>query len=190
MHQHTVIYMQWPFGLGEFSINCYCLWFMLLFRVVEGNKIKGPSVMIIKDHKLLFQFTFVFFIFLLFLCRFEFNVSIGEFSRPTYAVYNENRKRNKTLMAILNNFWGINATFRCQSCAVWKKIGVRYYSIFVPPAWQAGLWPALNSAAGPGWLLARAGLPPLLQSHVSMLWLCAFVAEVFFLFSHCTPQGA
>lgn len=119
--------MRWPFGLGEFSINCYCLWFMLLFRVVEGNKIKGPSVMIIKDHKLLFQFTFVFFIFLLFLCRFEFNVSIGEFSRPTYAVYNENRKRNKTLMAILNNFWGINATFRCQSCAVWKKIGVRYY---------------------------------------------------------------
>ncbi len=42
-----------------------------------------------------------------------------------------------------------------------------------------------------GWLLAGAGLPPLLQSRVSMVyWLCAFVAEVFFLFSHCTPQGA
>ncbi len=42
-----------------------------------------------------------------------------------------------------------------------------------------------------GWLLAGAGLPPLLQSCVSMVyWLCAFVAEVFFLFSHCTPQGA
>ncbi len=49
--------------------------------------------------------------------------------------------------------------------------------------------PALNSAAGPGWLLARAGLPPLLQSRVSMLWLCAFCCwGVFFLFSHCTPK--
>ncbi len=30
-----------------------------------------------------------------------------------------------------------------------------------------------------------AGLPPLLHSRVSVL--CAFCAEVFFLFSHCTP---
>ncbi len=46
-----------------------------------------------------------------------------------------------------------------------------------------------NLGCRTGWLLAGAGLPPLLQSRVSMLWLCAFVAEVFFLFSHCTPQG-
>ncbi len=56
---------------------------------------------------------------------------------------------------------------------------------FEPPAWQAGLGPALNSAAGPGWLFARAGLLPLLQSRVSMfVIMCFFVAEVFFSCSH------
>ncbi len=100
------------FGLGEFhsskpqiSSNSYCCGLCGYLELSRAIQIKGPSFTIIKDQKLLFQFTFCFFfIFLQFLCRFEFNVSIGEFSRPTYAVYNENRKRNKTLMDILNNF--------------------------------------------------------------------------------------
>ncbi len=47
----------------------------------------------------------------------------------------------------------------------------------------------LNLSAQYGWLPAGAGSLPLLQSHVSMVYVL-FVAEVFFLFSHCTPQGA
>ncbi len=36
---------------------------------------------------------------------------------------------------------------------------------------------------------AGAGFLPLWQSRVSMVYVL-FVAEMFFLFSHCTPQGA
>ncbi len=61
---------------------------------------------------------------------------------------------------------------------------------FEPPAWQAGLWLAPGNGCMSGWLIARAGLLPLLQSRVSMVYYVLFVAEVFFLFSHCTPQGA
>ncbi len=41
-------------------------------------------------NQLLFQFTFVFFVCLL--CRFEFNLSIGDFSKCTY------REKNKTFV--------------------------------------------------------------------------------------------
>ncbi len=46
-----------------------------------------------------------------------------------------------------------------------------------------------ENGCGTGWLPAGAGLLPLWQSRVSMVYVL-FVAEVFFLFSLCTPQGA
>ncbi len=62
-----------------------------------------------------------------------------------------------------------------------------------PSLWTTSLTSGSVSSAGNGcgtrWLLAGAGLLPLLQSRVSMVYVL-FVAEVFFLFSHCTPQGA
>ncbi len=61
---------------------------------------------------------------------------------------------------------------------------------FEPPAWQAGLWPAPEK-----WLRDRlAACWSWITSPVAMscvYGVCAFVvAKVFFLFSHCTPQGA
>ncbi len=60
---------------------------------------------------------------------------------------------------------------------------------FEPPACQAGLTSAGLVAAGPdGCLLGRIHFP---CGYVVCLWcMCFCVAEVFFLFSHCTPQGA
>ncbi len=60
---------------------------------------------------------------------------------------------------------------------------------FEPPACQAGLTSAGLVAAGPdGCLLGRINFP---CGYVVCLWcMCFCVAEVFFLFSHCTPQGA
>ncbi len=48
---------------------------------------------------------------------------------------------------------------------------------------------AAGLAAGPDGCLPELDYPPLLQSRVSMVYYVLF-AEVFFLFSHCTPQGA
>ncbi len=45
---------------------------------------------------------------------------------------------------------------------------------FEPPAWQAGLWPAPGNGCRSGWLLAGAGLLPLLQSRVVYGVLCGF----------------
>ncbi len=61
--------------------------------------------------------------------------------------------------------------------------------LFEPPACQAGLTSAGLVAAGPdGCLLGRIHFP---CGYVVCLWcMCFCVAEVFFLFSHCTPQGA
>ncbi len=60
---------------------------------------------------------------------------------------------------------------------------------FEPPACQAGLTSAGLVAAGPdGCLLGRMHFP---CGYVVCLWcMCFCVAEVFFLFLHCTPQGA
>ncbi len=60
---------------------------------------------------------------------------------------------------------------------------------FDPPACQAGLTSAGSVAAGSdGCLLGRIHFP---CGYVVCLWcMCFCVAEVFFLFSHCTPQGA
>ncbi len=62
-----------------------------------------------------------------------------------------------------------------------------------PSLWTASLTSgsvaSTENGCGTGWLPAGAGLLPLLQSRVSMVYVL-FVAEVFFLFSHCTPQGA
>ncbi len=60
---------------------------------------------------------------------------------------------------------------------------------FEPPACQAGLTSAGLVAAGPdGCLLGRIHFP---CGYVVCLWcMCFCVAEVFFLFSHCSPQGA
>ncbi len=54
---------------------------------------------------------------------------------------------------------------------------------------QAGLTSAGSVAAGSdGCLLSRIHFP---CGYVVCLWcMCFCVAEVFFLFSHCTPQGA
>ncbi len=61
-----------------------------------------------------------------------------------------------------------------------------------PSLWTASLTSGSVTGAGngcrTGWLLAGAGLLSLLQSRVSMVYV--LVAEVFFLFSHCTPKGA
>ncbi len=60
-----------------------------------------------------------------------------------------------------------------------------------PSLWTAsltsGLWPAPEMAAGTGWLLAGTDFFPVAKSCV---YGYVLVAEVFFLFSHCTPQGA
>ncbi len=55
-----------------------------------------------------------------------------------------------------------------------------------PPARRAGLWPAPRTAAGPDGCLLELDYFPVAKC---VYGLCAF-AEVFFLFSHCTPQGA
>ncbi len=55
-----------------------------------------------------------------------------------------------------------------------------------PPAWQAGLTSAGIVAAGPD-----GCLPELVFVAKSCVHgVCAFVLRCFFLFSHCTPQGA
>ncbi len=55
-----------------------------------------------------------------------------------------------------------------------------------PPARRADLWPAPRTAAGPDGCLLELDYFPVAKC---VYGLCAF-AEVFFLFSHCTPQGA
>ncbi len=53
---------------------------------------------------------------------------------------------------------------------------------------RAGLTSAGLEAAGPdGCLLGRIHFP---CGYVCLWFMCFCVAEVFFLFSHCTPQGA
>ncbi len=56
---------------------------------------------------------------------------------------------------------------------------------FDPLAWSSGSDQRRISGCGIRWLLAGPDSLPLWLCRV-----CAFVAEVFFLFSHCTPQGA
>ncbi len=50
---------------------------------------------------------------------------------------------------------------------------------FEPPAWQAGLWLAPGNGCRSGWLLARAGLLPLLQSRVSMVYYVLLLLRCF-----------
>ncbi len=50
---------------------------------------------------------------------------------------------------------------------------------FEPPAWQAGLWLAPGNGCMSGWLLARAGLLPLLQSRVSMVYYVLLLLRCF-----------
>ncbi len=50
---------------------------------------------------------------------------------------------------------------------------------FEPPAWQAGLWLAPGNGCMSGWLLARAGLLPLLQSCVSMVYYVLLLLRCF-----------
>ncbi len=50
---------------------------------------------------------------------------------------------------------------------------------FEPPAWQAGLWLAPGNGCMSGWLIARAGLLPLLQSHVSMVYYVLLLLRCF-----------
>ncbi len=74
-----------------------------------------------------------------------------------------------------------------------KNTAVRRSCPSPPSLWTASLTSgsvtsAGKSGCGTGWLLAGAGLP-LLQCRVSMVYVL-LCAEVFFLFSHCTPQGA
>ncbi len=58
---------------------------------------------------------------------------------------------------------------------------------FDPLAWSSGSDQRRISGCGIRWLLAGPDSLP----HVVCLWcMCFCVAEVFFLFSHCTPQGA
>ncbi len=90
------------------------------------------------------------------------------------------------------------------SSPILQTLIINYYThTHIPPlprslASVASLWTASltsgsdqrrNSGCGTGWLLAGAGLLPLWHSRVSMVYVLC-VAEVFFLFSHCTPQGA
>ncbi len=50
---------------------------------------------------------------------------------------------------------------------------------FEPPAWQAGLWLAPGNGCMSGWMLARAGLLPLLQSRVSMVYYVLLLLRCF-----------
>ncbi len=50
---------------------------------------------------------------------------------------------------------------------------------FEPPAWQAGLWLAPGNGCMSGWLIARAGLLPLLQSRVSMVYYVLLLLRCF-----------
>ncbi len=60
---------------------------------------------------------------------------------------------------------------------------------FDPLAWSSGSDQRRISGCGIRWLLAGPDSLPLWLCRV--LWcMCFCVAEVFFLFSHCTPQGA
>ncbi len=50
---------------------------------------------------------------------------------------------------------------------------------FEPPAWQAGLWPEPGNGCRSGWLLAGAGLLPLLQSRVFMVYYVLLLLRCF-----------
>ncbi len=50
---------------------------------------------------------------------------------------------------------------------------------FEPPAWQAGLWLAPGNGCMSGWMLAGAGLLPLLQSRVSMVYYVLLLLRCF-----------
>ncbi len=60
-------------------------------------------------------------------------------------------------------------------------------SLWNPPVWQAGLWPAPRMAAGLDGCLLELDHFPCCKV---CLWFMCFCWGVSFLFSHCTPQGA
>ncbi len=72
-------------------------------------------------------------------------------------------------------------------CCVCEREGVCVCPLFASIHWpgQAGLTSAGSSGCGIRWLLAGPDSLP-----VALSCMCFCVAEVFFLFSHCTPQGA
>ncbi len=60
---------------------------------------------------------------------------------------------------------------------------------FEPPAWQAGLWPAPGNGCRSGWLLAGAGLLPLLQSRVFMVYYVLCCWGVFPVLTLYSPRS-
>ncbi len=60
---------------------------------------------------------------------------------------------------------------------------------FEPPAWQAGLWLAPGNGCMSGWLIARAGLLPLLQSRVSMVYYVLCCWGVFPVLTLYSPRS-
>lgn len=92
---------------------------ILMFNatVVIDGEIKGATVVIIKEQRLLFYLCFLSF--LLFLRRFQFNHSIGVFRRFTYTIYNEKSRNKQTCTGFSHGLFTVR-----KLCYV-KRFGVR-----------------------------------------------------------------